>query len=326
SVTGSVRHPGEYPLDDDMHLSDLIRAAGGLTEEAYTLQGELLRYTDNGKTLRDSILLAVQLGSTQGEGIPLQSFDELNVKRIPEWHEIRKVILEGDVRFPGEYTIERGETLSEVLVRAGGLTQLGHAPSALFLRESLRDQEAENIEKLRERLRSELAAIAFQKEVFTSDSSATIESLLSQLENTEAVGRLVIDLPAILEGVTDITLKDGDQLIIPPKPQSVTVIGSVNYPTSHLFDASLNRNQYIALSGGFTRNADKRQVYIVRANGQVDIEEHSRFFPRGGVIVAPGDTIVVPVNVNKIPSLKLWTVTSQIFYQIALGAAAVNSF
>ncbi|MBD5781088.1 SLBB domain-containing protein [Pelagicoccus sp. NFK12] len=331
SITGRVRHPGEYPLDRSMNVSDLVRAAGGFTEDAYTLQAELIRYQDNNKTNRDSLLIPVSLAGSLSDNagqqdIALQEFDRLNVKRVPEWTEHETVIISGEVNFPGSYVIERGETLSQVIERAGGLTRLAHPESAIFLRESLRLTEAANLAKLRERLSSDIAAASIQSDAISLDGVETAQSLLDQLENTQAVGRLVINLPDILDGLEDITVIDGDELIIKQRPQAVTIIGSVNYPTSHLYQGGLSHIDYINLSGGLTKKADKKQIYIVRANGQVITEQKSRFFPKGGTIIEAGDTVVVPIDVDRVAPLKLWTTTSQIFYQIALGAAAINSF
>jgi protein involved in polysaccharide export with SLBB domain len=139
----------------------------------------------------------------------------------------------------------------------------------------------------------------------------------------------VIDLPAVLETTTsglDVTLKDGDELIIPPKPQSVTIIGSVNYPTSHFYDPSLDPEDYIELSGGILRRGDKENIYIVRANGRVESLQRSRFFPKNSQPVFAGDTIVVPIDINQMKPLKYWGSVSQIIYQLALGAAAVQAF
>ncbi len=330
-ISGRVRYPGDYPLDDNMRVSDLIRAAGGFTEDAYTLEAELLRFVDNGKTERESLLLPVDLSSMESSkalDLELTSFDQLLVKRIPEWAEREEIVIEGEVRFPGTYVIERGESVARIIERAGGLTELAYPQAAVFLRESLRQAEAEQIKKLRERLKEDISAARLQADKFDSATVETAEGLLTQLEGTEAVGRLVIDLPKILEddpSLPDLRALGGDKLVIPQKPQSVTVIGSVNYPTSHIHQPTLQRDAYIASSGGFLKNADKKRTYVVRANGQVVTDSRSRFFPRSGLEIYPGDTIVVPLDVDRMRPLRYWAEISQIVYQIALGVAAVNS-
>lgn len=330
TISGQVKHSGNYPLDEQMTISQLIKAAGGYSESAYTLEAELIRYIDNGKSQRESTLLQVnlaQLSKDGSGGIKLQPFDRILIKRIPEWNEQETITLSGEVRFPGIYTIERGETLEHVVNRAGGLTNLAHPDAAVFLRASLKAAEAQQIAKLKARLSEDIAATRLQANQSNASAISTAESLLDQLEGTEAVGRLVINLSAILAGNhNELRIKGGDQLRIPQQPQAVTIIGSVNYPTSHLYQQNLMRNSYIALSGGLLKNADKHHIYVVRANGQVVADSRSRFFPKNSLEIYAGDTIVVPLNVNRMDALEFWGDISQIIYQIALGAAAVNSF
>ena len=156
---------------------------------------------------------------------------------------------------------------------------------------------------------------------------------MTQLRGVEATGRLVIDLQAFIDGESagiqtgDIELRDGDRLLIPKVSQEVTVIGESQQNASHLFKPGLSRDQYISMSGGFTRRADKKLVYVVRANGAVITQKRSRWFGRSkDVDIRPGDTIVVPIKVDKIPGLALWTGISQIVYQAAIAVAAVQNF
>jgi polysaccharide export outer membrane protein len=156
------------------------------------------------------------------------------------------------------------------------------------------------------------------------------QALLGQLKATKAVGRLVIDLPGTMRdklgAPRDVILRDGDRLIVPKFQQQVTVIGEVQYATSHLFKAELSRDDYIALSGGMTRNADHRRIYVVHANGSVVANEGNRWFERSSSDIEPGDTIVVPLDATKMPALPLWTAVTQIIYNVAIAVAAVRSF
>ena len=117
--------------------------------------------------------------------------------------------------------------------------------------------------------------------------------------------------------------------MVPKQPQSVTVIGEAQQNTSHLYDGGLSRDDYIAKSGGLTRRADKKLIYIVRASGAVEAGDRSRWFGRGGSVdrsIYPGDTIVVPIETDRIRPLTLWSNATQILYNLAIAAAAVNSF
>jgi protein involved in polysaccharide export with SLBB domain len=156
------------------------------------------------------------------------------------------------------------------------------------------------------------------------------QSLLSQLRDSEPTGRLVIDLPHLLESsdkTTDLVLKDQDMLIIPQITQEVTVLGEVQYSTSHLIRDGLDRDDYIALSGGTTVNADKKRIYVVKANGSVQVGRGGSKWFRSGTrtSIEPGDTIVVPLDVDRMPSLALWQTSTTIIYNLAIAAAAIGS-
>jgi len=331
-INGHVRHPGSYPLDEGMTADDLVRAAGGFSQEAYTLEAELLRFSDNGKTRRETRIVPVRLASASlANDVELEPFDQILVKRIPNWNENEQIVLEGEVRFPGAYTIKRGETLSDALERAGGLTELAHPRAAVFTRASLRRREAEQMRTMQERLREDIQAARLQESEFNAESIETAERLLEDIENTEAVGRLVIDLQGLLAEKGDdklVRIRGGDRLVVPQQPQSVTIVGSVNFPTSHLHRDGLTRNDYLDLSGGLLRRADKKSIYVIRADGQVAVpERRSNFFPgRPDVAILPGDTIVVPVDADRLKPLEFWGDVSQIIFQFALAAAAVASF
>ena len=123
-------------------------------------------------------------------------------------------------------------------------------------------------------------------------------------------------------------MKDGDTLLVPPLTQEVTVLGEVQYPTSHLHEGELGQRDYLARSGGLTQRADKKRIYVVRANGEVVADSGSRWFARGsrGGDIRAGDTIVVPLDTDRVKPLLLWQSATQVVYNLAIAAAAVNSF
>ena len=332
-ISGMVRAPGEYPLEPGMRISDLIRAGGNLTEAAYALEAELTSYSisESGERITDVVkidLQAVRNGDRVADML-LREHDYLIVNQVPDWDSVWSVTIEGEVRFPGTYRVRRGETLQEVVRRAGGLTDDAFAEGAVFLRESLKEQEQEQIETLARRLEADLASLSLQ-DVSTggSDTLATGRVLLDQLRTSEAVGRLVVDLPQVLNGrSTEIEIRDGDQLLVPPRSQVVTVLGETQQNTSHVYQKGMARDDYIALSGGLTRRADKKLIYVVRANGAVVAANRSRWFGRGGrVDIRPGDTIVVPLDTDRMRPLTFWGNVTQILYQGAIAVAAIKTF
>ena len=345
-VDGQVKVPGDYPLESGMTVKDLVRAGGGLADAAYRGRAELTRYTVvDGETRRTELLdvdIADVLKGDPVANIKLEPFDNLSIKEVPEWRGQESVELKGEVRFPGRYAIKRGETLRSVLARAGGLTQYAFPEGSVFTREELRRREQQQMDMLATRMQSDLTVLALQGAVATQLSNqnggtpaalVVGQSLLSQLRAARAVGRLVIDLPAIVRytpgSQADVILRNGDVLIVPRVQQEVTVIGEVQTSTSHLYRPELTRDDYIALSGGMTRRADTKRIYVVRANGSVvAAETGSRWFSQAGngVHIKPGDTIVVPLDAERYPALPFWQAVTQIIYNVAIAAAAVHSF
>ncbi len=194
----------------------------------------------------------------------------------------------------------------------------------MFTRVELQKREQEQIDRLAERLQGDLAATALSAAAANQGGAGQAltvgQSLLTQLKATKAVGRLVIDLNALEAAqkdlTIDVTLRDGDRLIIPKQKQEVTVIGEVQTTTSHLFRENLTRDDYIGLSGGTTRKADKGRIYIVRADGSVVSSESGGWFRRSGqVAMRPGDTVVVPMDTERMPALPLWQAVTSILVQ-----------
>jgi len=336
-ISGRVRVPGEYPLEDGMTVSDLIRAGGGLSEEAYGGEADLARYEVRDGQSRKTDVVKIDLGrALAGElsaNLVLAPFDFLVVKEISQWSAQEAVRLEGQVRFPGEYPIERGETLRSVIARAGGLTPLAFPQGSVFTRESLKERERRQVEVLTDRLKQDLGTLALQATQVSgggaqqaSETLAIGQSLLTDLRNAEPVGRLVIDLDRIMadepHSVADVILKDGDVLRVPQTAQEVTVIGEVQSATSHLYNPALGRDDYIGLSGGTTQRADDKRIYVVRANGSVETGSGSRWF-RSADSIQPGDTIVVPLDAERMRPLPLWTAVTTIVFNLAVAVAAV---
>jgi protein involved in polysaccharide export with SLBB domain len=310
-----------------MTVGDLVRAAGGLNQEAFTLTGELTRFEmdEQGRGIRTlEVGLDGNASANKTAAVELQPFDSLQVKSIPEWYDDATIAVSGEIRFPGEYSIKRGETLTQLLQRAGGLTNLAYPEGAIFSRELLREREREQIEQLLKELRAEIAGIPGSA---SRDALAAGQSAVQELEQTEPLGRLVIDLPAYRDGrADDVALRDGDKLFVPRVPQEVTVIGEVPQSTSHLFIAGLDRDDYVDRSGGTTTNADKKRIYIVRANGAVIASSGSRWFgSRTMQRIEPGDVIVVPLDLNRLQPLEIWTAVAQVMQSFAITIAAAKS-
>ena len=338
SVTGQVKASGSYPLEIGMRVSDLIRAGGNLAEQAYTLRAEIARYQVSGGQYRNTEVIDVDLDAilsgNKTADLLLREHDNLRISKVPDWDSLWAVQLEGEVTFPGRYRIRSGETLRQILDRAGGLTDDAFPEGAVFLREALRQREQEQIEVLARRMEADLNAMSLENREEANDESMRVgQALLAELRETEAVGRLVVDLKNVSMAARsgdvagDVELRDGDRILVPKRAQEVTVIGETQQNASHLYREGLSRDDYIQMSGGLTRRADKQLIYVVRASGAVIASNRSRWFGRrSNVAIGPGDTIVVPLETNRIRPLTLWSSVTQILYQAAIAVAAIETF
>lgn len=337
-IGGRVKAPGEFPLEPDMRVSDLLRAGGGLDPSAFGVEAELIRYSLNDSGERRTELIVVDLAAIRGgdvnADISLRSDDHLVIKEIPDWSGREAITIRGEVRFPGVYPIRRGETLRQVLDRAGGLTSLAFPEGSVFTRRDLREIEQQQIDKYAERMRSELASLALQAanagQASAAEALQSGQALFAQLQGAKATGRFVIDLPGLLAenagGGRDVLLRDGDELLVPKLRQEVSVIGEVQNATSHRYQPRLKRDDYLSMSGGTTKKADRNLIYVVRADGSVATRSGSRFSRNYSVAIQPGDTIVVPLDTERMPRLPFWQAVTQILYNVAVSVAAINSF
>jgi len=336
-IDGRVKVPGDYPLEAGMRISDLIRAGGSLDSAAYGTHAELSRFVvDNGEQRRTEVL-SIDLASIRSgdpsANVVLEPFDRLSIKQVSGWAEQDQVTLRGEVRFPGTYTIQQGETLRSVIQRAGGLTSLAFPAGSVFTRAELKVREQEQLNRFAERMRMDIAEEALEAARGNSGASTQAlsigQTLLEQVKAAKAVGRLVINLPAVMHAKPgtseDVILRNGDELIVPKQRQEVMVLGEVQNVTSHLYQRRMSRDDYIDQSGGPTRQADRSHIYVVRADGSVDAGSRGWFSSSAGVDIRPGDAIVVPLDTERLPGLVLWGAISTILYNIAIATAVAHA-
>ncbi len=337
-IDGRANVPGEYPFENGMTIRDLIRAGGGLSDAAYGGSAELARYqVVNGESRQTEVIkvdLSAVLRGDPAANLRLEPFDTLSIKEVEAWNDQEAITLRGQVRFPGVYDIKPGETLKSVLLRAGGLTPYAFARGSVFTRTELREREQKELDMLAGRMQNDIAMVALEGSVAGQQGAAGAlsigQALLSQLRASKAVGRLVINLPRLLQSPIgspyDVVLRNGDEFLVPKFEQEVTVIGEVQSVTSHLYRPGLSRNDYIAMSGGETRRADPGRIYVVRADGGVVTKGGGWFRTSSrNESIEPGDTIVVPLNAEHLPPLPLWQAVSQILYNVSIAFLAVHS-
>ncbi|HDM8240434.1 SLBB domain-containing protein [Vibrio campbellii] len=333
-VFGEVKHPGRYPLTPRMSVSTLIEAAGGLTYNAFTINAELARTVISSKDERASIDVeridlrkAIQ-GSTADDAI-LVGRDRLNILEKPNVKLQSTVTLQGEVRFPGTYTVRQGETLGELLERAGGLTEFAHPQGAIFTREALRLQEQKLLNQYAADMRAETAKKTFRADSnlgsVISDPEKTL-AFVEEASKSKALGRMVVQLNRILkdERSADFMLEDGDFLFVPTYRNTVSIMGEVQVPITYLLDNKLDVNDYLNKAGGAKKQADEDRIFVVRADGSVYKPTSGYWFGNDKEELKAGDTIVVPIDTDYRDALSTWTAATQILYQTGVAINAIK--
>jgi protein involved in polysaccharide export with SLBB domain len=326
SISGAVKLSGEYPISQDATLQDLVIAAGGLKDSAFLRSVELRRIVEkaNGEVVAEYQNFDLS-NSSEMSNIAIQSRDHVNVRMNTDWNPTDSVELSGQVRFPGTYLIQPGETLSQVIVRAGGLKRDAFPQGAVFTRQEIAELENERAAEFAESLRRDFASSLLTEESVNS-TYEEVALITQKLEMFEGQGRLLIDLPSALNGdpSSNIEVVDGDKLHIPKVSNTVTVVGEVRRQGTHTYQSGFDLDDYLALGAGPTARADEGAIYIVKANGSVVIPETSLTqFSSGAEQLSPGDTIIVPVDAQHKESITLWRDITQIVYQSTVAIAAV---
>lgn len=313
-IRGDVARPGRYPLAANMRVSDLVRSAGGLLRSANRTSGDLTHYAATSGTATpvepaesQAVNLEAALGGQEGEDFPLRDGDTLTVPQQTGWKNIgAAVTLRGEVGKPGVYGIQPGERLSSLLRRAGGLLPTGYAPAAVFERIDVRELQQKSRQDLIQRLEQESTVVKSAVTTSGTEEAALQQAAMQQrqrvlegLRRAPISGRLVVHIRQGQRGFAgspdDIELRAGDALEIPKQPGFVVIVGQVYNSNAITYAPGKNAGWYLSHAGGATALANKKAIFIVRANGSVTSGNSSAW--SGGVLssaIGPGDTIVVP--------------------------------
>lgn len=353
-LSGAVHREGEYGVGAGMRVKDLIEMAGGLKYFAYTEEAEITRVNvtqDGPVTEKIKIDLKAALKGDPQNNIELKKDDFILVRPVPEWDLYRTVSVTGEVRFPGTYTVLKGETISSLLERAGGFTKDAYLKGAVFTRESVRELQQKQLDEAISRLETELltqSAKTVQAALTPDDVKqqevvlAQRRALLTKMKSARALGRIAIRLAPLDKfkgSASDLVLEKGDSLTIPETPAQVQVVGSVYNQTAFVYKSTSTVSNYLKKAGGLTRNADEDELYVLKVDGTAvsrRMDSGTWFSNRwdteneqwvGGSFMSskldPGDTIVVPEKIETIAWLREVKDLTQILYQIAVTAGVL---
>jgi len=344
-ITGEVAKPGRYPLTTNMHVEDLVRVAGGVKRSAYTESADLARFDMNASRANPSDRLELNLAAAMSgdakADVPLRDGDILTVRQLPRWTDIGAAMtVGGEVLHPGTYGIEPGERLSSVLARSGGFESEAYSYGAVLMRREVRDLELKSHMELVQRVKAEQATLKALPDTNADEKNAKLtaigqtEATLAQLQASAPIGRVVIhispDIKTWQNTAADVQVRDGDVLFVPKKAGYVMVNGQVFNPTAISYRPGHSAKWYLSQAGGVTQLADKKAVFVVRADGSVIAAKNNNDGWWGGdpmsATLRAGDTIVVPEKAPKIGG-RNWALLMQsasVASSVALAVAYIH--
>jgi protein involved in polysaccharide export with SLBB domain len=345
-VKGEVAKPGRYPLTTNMHVEDLIRVAGGLKRSADSERADLTRSgagASPGNSAGENVpieLSAAMTGSAS-DNVALRDGDVLTIRQVPGWNDMHaSIAVQGEVQHPGSYGIRPGERLSSVLARAGGFGPQAYPYGAVLMRREVRDLEMKSHNELIQRVKAEEINLKALPDTEPDQKNAKLtaiaqtETALTQLQTTAPIGRVVIHIRPEVNSWrntgNDPAVRDGDVLVIPKKADYVLVTGQVYNPTAVSFQGPRSAKWYLSQSGGLTQLADKKAVFVIRADGSVLAAKNNNDGWWSGdplsAALRPGDTIIVPEKAAKIGGRNWSTIlqSAQLASSVALAVAYIH--
>jgi protein involved in polysaccharide export with SLBB domain len=332
TISGAVHGPGIYLVAPNTTLAEAIVSAHGLANDVDLSDFELTSTViDNNSGVSTTSRNRYPVTAEELSRTILKPFDKVNFHHVYSDKDGGTVHIAGEVRYPGDYDILRGEKLSSVLVRAGGLTEVAYPYGTVFLRKSVAEQEQTELKKAAADIRSQMLAVTMRPagtntSPLSPEAFVALQNLLNQIESQPALGRVsTIADPAefAAQPKRDLVLEAGDSIVIPKKPGTVSVLGEVLRPGSFPCDSSFSIDDYVASAGGFTEFADSSRVIVVLPDGEASIPESSWLIIGRGDNIPPGSMIVVTRDLSGISIHQLIVDTTQIVSQLAVTAASL---
>ena len=344
-VKGEVAKPGRYPLTTNMRVGDLVRVAGGLKRSADPENADLTRYAEGDlpqpATKSMDIKLLEAMNGESNEDIPLHHGDVLTIKQTPGWNDIGAMVaVKGEVQHPGSYGIKPGEHLSSVLTRAGGFGPQAYPYGAVLMRREVLDLQLKSHMELVQRVKAEQVTLKALPDTDADQKNAKLtaigqtEATLAQLQASAPIGRVVIriqpDMKSWQNTAADVPVRDGDVLFVPKKAGYVMVNGQVFNPTAVSYRPGRSAKWYLSQAGGYTQLADKKAVFVIRADGSVIAAKNNSDGWWGGdpmsATLRAGDSIIVPEKAPKIGG-RNWALimqSAQMAASVALTVAYIH--
>lgn len=317
-LRGAVRNPGAYVAASGINLGDLVAAAGGTSGWADNSGVEMVTTNvDSATGAAHTERKLLRVSDAALNTISVVPHDQFRFNEVFNDLNHGTVTIKGEVRFPGTYQVLRGDRLSSILARAGGLTDDAYPYGTVFLRASQAHIERENLELQVQTIRRE--------NLNSPDALQQINDMVKDIQNSKTLGRITVQSdPAVLAShpQEDVLLENSDVIYVPQRPSSVTVVGEVQKPGAYLFKSNLTADDYIDLAGGMARYADSDYAFVVFPDGKTrKIDSGWINFDSGKI--PPGSVIVIPRDLNPLTWHQFITDSTSFISQWILAAASL---
>lgn len=326
SVDGAVRLPGVFPITENTSVNLLLSVSGGTSNDANMGRIEITSYKEeatdgnlvmNWEYIDSSVSNLSEIRVNPGGGVRVSS--------VYTNFEPGAVLLSGEFVQPGVYTIRKGEKLSSLIARAGGLTDQSYPYGAIFTRDRVKQIQRQEMRQTAQRLQSAMVSASVKKNVAPGGALA-LQNMVNQMAEQDFIGRVVIEADPVvltLDPEKDIVLEAGDSLFMPKRPNFIVTVGDVLNPSALQFVPGKGVQSYLEEVGGFTRAADEDRVFVVYPNGVSKPISLSSWGGDRNLSIPPGSAIVVPTDLSPYDSLTLISEIGDIFRNLAVSAASI---
>ena len=318
---GAFKRPNRYEFKEGETLKDVVELAGGFDTEVMKISRIELSSVDREASKRTLSFLDFDKDSLKlindGDVINVSSTSGISPQSIK---------LTGEVANPGQYSIQAGENILDIINRAGGYTSEAYFQGAVFLREDVAKSQKEAFGRSADQLENTIVDVITNNATNNISESTLVplSSLITKLRLEEPLGRMVVDLDSLklrTDPIANFSVKHGDSLYIPKRPSFVSIVGEVLNATTVGFNPDLTVDQYIELSGGLNDAADKDKIFVILPNGKSQLVQRSLF--RSRTYILPGSTIVISRDSRPFDAISLTRIITPILADLATSAAAI---
>ena len=319
-VRGAFKRPHRYEYIEGETIEDAIRFAGGFANGTGKMQAVEFSTINDALNKRDDSIILKKKNFTK----LLSNGDSINASGITGMKtELVEII--GEISRPGAYVINTSDTVLDVINRAGGYTSRAYTEGIVFTRDQVATQQKTGFMKSADMLESTIIDIITQSAKEVDEMTLSIlTSLVDKVRNAEPIGRQVVNFDLLnlkTDPYDNLSLMNGDKIVIPKRPQSINVVGEVLNPSTLKFEPTMTTKRYLELAGGYTNSADRNKIFIILPNG-TSLQYTKKFFSGSGSLL-PGSTIVVSRNTRTFDAISLTQIITPILADLATSAAAI---